>query len=242
MRTVIPLALVALAGTACSHRVYSPPARMMPLASPAVAEGVVVGGSVSTQGALFGPDVVGASGQVRYGATETLETSAEVMVVHVEGDSVADTHPNIYGARVGVKWAPEPVSRFLALTGGVGGGASAGGGFVSPDLGLVVGWENRYVVPFVGFEASVSLPIDAQAVDTSEGDDDLGTHVSTPDRTWATRLTVGLRVPVTLGSGHGGSFYLAASSLRLSTRGEPDDGEDDDEGFGGLGGGFEFEF
>jgi len=214
---------------------------MLPLQSPKVTEGVAVGGSTSSQGALFGPDVLAGEAHVRVGLAETVEIAAEAMLAHIDEKSSADTHPNIYAGRIGLKWAPELTSRFLAFTAGAGGGGHAAGGYVSPDVGLVVGWENKYVVPFTSFEGSVSVPIAAKEVDTSGEDDDVGTHVDTPDTTWALRTTVGVRVPVTLGSGHAASFYLAGSSLKLVTESTTQD-VDGEEGFGGLAGGFEMEF
>ncbi len=233
-------ATLFLALTGCSHTVYSPPARLAPMQTPAVTEGVAISGEGSSQGALFGPDVIGGAARVRVGLGETVELSGEAMVVHVDGDSSADTHPNIYGARVGGKWAPEAVARFVAVTFGVGGGGHAGGGYVAPDLGFVFGYENPYVVPFVSVEATNSFPISPREVDTSSGDDEPGAHVDEPYETFALRATTGLRVPMTLaGTGNKASFYFALTSIDLQRW---DEGVDDGERFTGFASGMEVEF
>lgn len=232
------LAVLAL-GAGCSHQVYSPPSRLTPLQSPATAgEGrAAVAGAVAGGGELFGPEYLGGEGRLRYGLTPTLELDGTATVVEVEGaPAAADPHPFIYAGRAGLKWTPAAVGRYLALTAGLGGGWSAGGGFVAPDAGLVLGLENPYFVPFLAAEALLSVPIDPRPVDTSSAEDGAGTHVDTPELTYGARGTLGARVPLTFGTGHHGSFYLAASLLSLWDAG-PDDAL-----FSGVSGAFELNF
>ncbi len=193
------VALFAHAGLACAgcnHELYSPPARMLPLESPAtLARGETgVQAEGATQGAIFGPSVETGTLRVREGMADATDATAEVSVLHVDGRSVADTYPYAFAGRVGLKHAALP---WLSLVGGLGGGASAGGGFVSPDVGVIAGYENRWAVPFVSLRVSVSVPFDGRPVDTGQaGHDALGQYVYTPPFTWIGGGTVGLRVPV----------------------------------------------
>lgn len=237
MSRLSPL-LALLLITGCSHHVYSPPARLISLQSPATvgADTIAVAGEVVGAQGLFGPDMLGASGRVRYGLGSALEVGGEVNVVGIDdGNNEVDTHPFVYAGRAAVKWAPAAVADFFAVTGGVGGGWSAGGGFFSPDLGVVAGYENRYLVPFVSLEGVLSVPIDPQPVDTSAVDDEPGTHVDTPALSYGARASLGVRVPVSLGNGTPASLYLAYGHLHLWDA----DGED---GYGGFAAGFEASF
>jgi hypothetical protein len=175
----------------CAHHVYSPPARMLPLESVAT----LSRGETGVQGELGGVswiDGTTASIRARRGFTERTEVSAEASVLHVGRRSAADTNRDGYALRAGGKFAASP---WLALAGGLGGGASAAGGYFSPDVAVIVAWENRYVVPFLSGRASLSLPVKARQVDVT-GVDDTTTFVGTPGRTWIFGATTGVRVPL----------------------------------------------
>jgi hypothetical protein len=169
-------------------------------------------GELGVQGEFGGVtwiDGATATIRARGGLTERIELSAETSVLHVGHESAAGTNPNGYAARVGAKFRALP---WLALTGGLGGGGSAAGGFLSPDLGVIVAWENRYAVPFLSGRAGVSLPIDARQVDVTEVGDGT-THVGTPEQTWIFGATTGVRVPVPVGSRAAGSGRLRGNLL-----------------------------
>lgn len=198
------LALPLIAG--CSHHVYSPPARMLPLESVAT----LSRGETGVQAELGGVswiDGTTASLRARRGVTERTELSAEASALHVGRDSAAGTRRDGWALRAGAKHAVLP---WLALAGGVGGGGSAAGGFFSPDLAVIVAWENRYAVPFLSGRAALSLPIGAKQVDVTEVGDS-ATFVGTPERTWAFGATAGVRVPV--GSSSPGSGSARANLL-----------------------------
>jgi hypothetical protein len=193
MRTTTLARLAALLPlmAGCAHHVYSPPARMLPLESVAT----LPRGETGVQGEFGGVswiDGATASIRARRGFTDRAEVSAEASVLHVGHRSAAGTKRDGFGARAGAKYA---LASWLAITGGLGGGASAAGGFFSPDLAVIVAWENRYVVPFLSGRASLSLPVGARQVDVT-GTDDTTTFVGTPTRTWILGATAGVRVPV----------------------------------------------
>jgi hypothetical protein len=184
----IPAALSLATG--CVHHVYSPPARMLPLESAAT----LPPGEKSVQGELGGVswiDGATASVRARRGFTESLDGSVEGSVLHVGRKSVAGTHPNAYSVRAGAKYLAQ---QWLAFVGGVGGGASSAGGFVSPDVAAIVAWENRFAVPFLSVRGSLSYPVGAREVNVT-GTSDTATFVGTPGRTWIYGATAGVRVP-----------------------------------------------
>jgi hypothetical protein len=145
-------------------------------------------------GALFGPSGESGTLRVRHGIQQGTDVSMEASAMHIDGNSVAGTYPFLFAGRAGVKREALP---WLSLTAGLGGGASAGGGFVSPDVGVIVAYENRYAVPFFSLRASASLPFDTHAVDTGQaGSDTVGRFAYTPPLTWIGGGSAGLRVPL----------------------------------------------
>jgi hypothetical protein len=222
------LALPLVAG--CSHHVYSPPARMLPLESAAT----LSRGETGVQAELGGVswiDGATASIRARRGFTERTEVSAEASVLHVGHRSAAGTRRDGYALRAGAKHAPWP---WLALAGGVGGGASAAGGFFSPDVAVIAAWENRYVIPFLSGRAALSVPVKARPVDVTEVGD-AGRFVGTPERTWVFGATAGVRVPV--GSSSRGSGGRRANLLAGVAMTHLQDSKDEQNVLqGGLGG------
>jgi hypothetical protein len=192
----LPCALLPLA-LGCNHSVFSPPARAVPLETAATLPkgdtGVQLEGGGS--GALFGPGVASGTARVRHGVTGDLDVSFEGSLMRIVDtpEPAVDLSRNVYAARAGVKARLHPA---LSVAGGVGGGASAGGAFVSPDVGPIVAWENRYVVPFLSARGGVSQPLGAKKVDTSTVDDGPGTFVESPRTTWLVSVTTGVRVPL----------------------------------------------
>lgn len=192
------LALLPMAA-GCAHHVYSPPGRMLPLESVATLSPAETG----VQGELGGAswiDGTTASIRARRGFTEHAEVSAEASVVHVGRRSAAGTNRDGYALRAGAKYA---AASWLAVAGGLGGGASAAGGFFSPDVAVIVAWENHYAVPFLSGRASSSFPIRAREVDVT-GIGDTATFVGTPKQTWIFGAMTGVRVPLGASGPRGG--------------------------------------
>jgi hypothetical protein len=184
---------LAVAGPGCSYRVYSPPARSLPLESPRPAErgqtSVTAEGTVHSL--LFGPALAGGDLRVSHGVAQG-EVSAEGTVLRVQDRSAAGTDPTIAMGRVGFR-AGGDVFGFAA---GLGGGWSAAGPFVSPDFGLLLGYENCYLVPFASLRAAISVPIAPSAVDVSKPEDGVGAHRLTPRTTAIFSPGIGLKIPL----------------------------------------------
>ena len=207
------LAFSLLLCSGCVQNVYAPPARVLPLESSAtVPEGytAVSGEFAGSAAALTTPLILSATGRVRHGIHESLEVSGEASVVHLRDPrSVSDANPNLYSLRAGVK---RGFSQHFAITGGLGGGyAPAGGGFVSPDLGFVAGYENPYFVPWVNGRGFVSLPFATSPVDVTVENDDERVF-SEAEITYGFQLAVGFKIPV-------GEWLLAPNLRRASLLG-----------------------
>jgi hypothetical protein len=178
----------------CSYHVLSPPSRVAPLETPralAVAQNAIaVEGAVSP--GVFDPTIVSGALRYRRGLAKQLDGVAELTAMHVLGrPSTVKTWPGAYALRAGVK---HEAAKTLALTFGLGAGGSAAGGFISPDLGLILGYENRYLVPFFSARGFLSQPLAARSVDL--GEDDGQRQFSTPSTTWGTSAALGVRIPL----------------------------------------------
>jgi hypothetical protein len=188
--------LACLSLTACTANAISPPGRTTPLeTAAAIGQGEVgVQGEVGLSASLFGPSLSHATARVRVGVLAQTDVSVEANVAVVRQREPTSTHRGIYSLRGGVKHAFTP---HFAVVAGLGLGASAGGGFVSPDIGVVAGYENPYFVPFFGARLVLSQPIAPQQVTLpqNESDDELEYIVDTPEFTYGFATSFGARIP-----------------------------------------------
>lgn len=184
----VTVAALAMAG--CTTDVYLPPARLFPVESAATLPvgdtGVQVEGGA--HGAIFGVSALSGTLRVRHGVAEGADASLDVSVLRVQGGSSATSFPDVVTARGGGKYE---VTRWLSLVGGVGGGESAGGGFVGPDVGAIVAWENGVFVPFLELRGAFSVPFDARPVVVVAGQPGV-----TPPFTWIGGGIAGFRIPM----------------------------------------------
>jgi len=203
MRRVLAVIFTLLVN-GCTPHVFSPPAgSFLVESSETVGAGKHgVRGEFFAGGALFGPEVLSARASYRHGVSDELELSAAPAIISVLGGRAGDSSPNVYALRVGAKYAPV---KHVALVGGLGGGSSAAGGFVSPDLGVIGAYENPYFVPFVSARGLISAPVAARTVhftvddgagDTDDEDDLPDEYRQRPELTYGLQLSVGARLPL----------------------------------------------
>ncbi len=242
MRRKLTLFALTCAASAagCNHHVFSPPARIGALSSVApVGEnrtGVQVEGSEN--GSLFGPDVTTGSLQGRHGISKNVDLSLSSSFLHVKGDSSAMENPNASAYRAGAKLA---ATSWFAIEGGLGGGYSVAGMFVSPDVGLMAAWENPYLVPFYDLSFLTSIPVDPRTVDTSNADEPPGAHRGKPRPTYGVGSVLGLRIPLLPGAKPPRPDQLRGSLLagwRFLFLAD----SEDDESFSGVAGAAEITF
>jgi hypothetical protein len=187
------LAAAASVSAGCAYRVYSPPARSLPLESPrTLPDGrMSVAAEGAVHGVAFGPDIDGGTVRVARGVGGG-EASIEGTALFVNADSAAHTEKGIYMLRGGFRMG----GRIFAGGVGLGAAASAAGVALSPDFSLTAGWENCYFVPFAALRTGVSVPIGAKAVDIGKPEDGVGTHVDTPRTTAIFNGYVGAKLPL----------------------------------------------
>lgn len=194
--TAAAAACAGIALVGCQTTVFSPPARPMPLETAATLPpgdtGIQVEGG--NHSSVFRPQLWSGTLRVRHGLSENIDLALEASAVHIDADASSNpTSRNLHSLRGGLKYR---VMKHFAVAGGVGGGYSAGGAFMSPDVGPIVAWENRYVVPFVSARGGLSSPIAPRTVDLSSNGDPPGTTSSRPKPTWLLALAAGLRIPL----------------------------------------------
>ncbi|MCA9580634.1 MAG: hypothetical protein KC416_02495 [Myxococcales bacterium] len=198
MKAFAVLALVLALAAGCTTRIYSPPSRVSLLESSRALDAgettVRAGGGGASYD--FGAALAHGSVKVRHGVGDGLELHAEGMAAFLLAESATNPHPGIYGLRVGVKHQPVPDVPHFALFGGIGGGGSAGGGFIAPDLGFIVAWENPYFVPFLSGFLGMSVPIAPKSVDLSKPDEGPGAQVIEPQLTFLYGASLGARIPI----------------------------------------------
>lgn len=195
------LALALCVGAAaCSPYLHSPPARMLPLeAAQALGKGdVAIQGAIGGGAAVWGPSVVAGTLQSRYGFGRGFEGALEggFAVVGARNTSWStDASRALFSGRAGFKYAP---ASWFAIQAGFGGGGSAAGGYVSPDVGLIFGYQGEAVVPFVAGGFYSSHPINAKPITFRDGTS--GVELLYPDKTLGAYGNFGLRIPLTRSS------------------------------------------
>ena len=144
---------------------------------------------VSTHSQIFDPAVLALGGRWHAGLGDNAEASIEGTAHRVDDTGPSDADRSFYSGRAGIR--TNPGKSGAAFFAGAGGGyAPAGGGFASADSGLAIGYDNCTVVPVMQASAFISQPLQARAIDVSDGDESAS---DTPKRTIGGVLRAGLR-------------------------------------------------
>jgi hypothetical protein len=94
------------------------------------------------------------------------------MLIINDNDFDVDQKPYAGNIRIAAKLSPEPVRRLLGFRSGLGLGFSDAGEFFCIDGGLVLGFDNPYIVPFLNPGMYISLPFNTEIVDFGVDDSD----------------------------------------------------------------------
>lgn len=202
--------------SACSPYLFSPPARMAPteLSTNPERGQKEINANVGLHTGVFedaGP--IHVQGAVAYGVTDDVAVQGSMSIVHLIGQSGVShgASQNIAALRAGVGYSPPTNRQWLRFTSGVGVGTSAAGGFISPDVGINLSYDNRYVVPFANYSAWVSLPERNAAVTLRWGDenyfdddeelfeggftsDEIVVETLPVNRTWGYTISLGMAI------------------------------------------------
>ena len=98
-------------------------------------------------------------------------SGSKAVIIDDEGWDV-DKKPYVGNIRIAAKLSPEPVRRWLGLRSGLGLGFSEAGEFFCVDGGLILGFDNPYIVPFLNTGMYVSFPFNTETVDFGLDDPD----------------------------------------------------------------------
>lgn len=233
------LALLPVFITGCSRQIMTPPARVLEFESPkALDKGVTSlefgGGSEQT---LFSAGAFLGTALARRGLGRGWEGSLGLTGYRIiESEEISKPiSPWVFGAHVGGKYNPPGCERFLALLGGVGAGTSEAGQIVSGDLGFTAGYENRYIVPYLGGKVMVNVPFGTSPVDLSDPESPPLTTVDEAETTYGAKAFAGVKLqhPDPFPSGLAPSLILEMNLARLIDR-------DDEHAYLGAFLGFQF--
>ena len=208
-------AVLSFAG--CTPRVYCPPSRIWSHETPGtIGQG---NNSVSAAGGIHifhvegSPSMTsiarlphGISGVIGYkrGIGDNLDARADFTLfglTHPRDEGVLDK-PFLGALRLSGKYNPPWARRFLSVWLGAGGGTSMMGQYATIDEGLVLGFENPYVVPFAAAGFFTSFPFNTKWLlldtDPDPGDDDFNMTPQTryydrPEITWGPEFSGGFK-------------------------------------------------
>ena len=241
------IALGTLLGSGCARHIYSPPSRMLPIEDSfgPSAGGTNLGVNASGSGTVFGPSIGAIGLHVDVGVADTLDVVGEGtwMTLEGSGDQPID-HPRQDGAagRAGLRLTLEETDRkagdtpgtllALALTGGVGGGFTAVGTYLSPDVGLSFSVRSSTGFDFTtGVRTWTSIPIVRRTFAWTDEE-----RSNEPSVTWGGGLTLQGAVPLGFDTTRRGEpRFRAVVGIGLAFVG---DGSDD-AGFMQVGGALE---
>lgn len=178
---LIILSLLNIYST-CKPRILTPPARMWPNETPgSLGKGTnavrMTGGAhlALSHGWMGGFGYQAGSWTLAYhrGFTDLLEAGVQASLLAIDDQGWdVDKKPYVGNIRIAAKLSPEPVRRLLGLRSGLGIGFSDAGEFFCIDGGLILGFENPYIVPFLNPGMYISFPFNTETVDFGVDDDD----------------------------------------------------------------------
>ncbi len=214
-------ALLCTFGVGCLNHAFAPPLRTLPLESPgALARGetgVQVDGSGT--GTSYEGEIDTGTLRVRHGFGEGIEGSIETSVLYYQTLALQPRYA--FATRLGVKYCVRFSGCPLALIGGAGGGAFDRGGIVGGDLGVILGYDNRYFVPFFSLRATTTGVIGGAPV--YDGDACFYSAslppcpvYNTPVFSYGLFASLGFRVPISLGDESGARLHLV-TAVQLGT-------------------------
>lgn len=180
---------------ACNFRAYSPPAGWVPAESvaPLAPDQSSIAGSLHLGRGVFGPGIGGGSVSLRHGLTDSYEVQGNVSYLHVIQESRTTDFKGIVTGRVGLKGLFDPEFKHLSWNASLGGGGHTAGGFISPEAGLQIGYENPYLTPWLRTSLFLSQPLGATAIDIAPKDE-AQADLDTPQTTFGVRVAVGLSI------------------------------------------------
>jgi hypothetical protein len=193
-RTIVPM-LFALLASACAPFALSPPTQLVPLHTVETVRlghvAVRAGGGAHSWGS--GSAVASGSGGVSVGVAPDVEVQADGMGAWLGGLETRAVTPVVGAGRIGVQ---HRVEDWLAFSGGAGAGAGPWGAFAGTDLGMILAYENPYLVPFFAARMQLSVPIDPRPETVTNTNGSMTTTMMiAPGATMWFQPSTGVRIP-----------------------------------------------
>jgi hypothetical protein len=211
LKTWILLSLFAiLLNINCSYHPFVPPGEIISISSPATLNQnqFAVSGAWGSSFALFIYNIDNSWVKMSYGLTNSVELSLSTSGVFY--DDTQKTYVNYkrysLGGYVSSKVAIIPNT--LSMTGGIGVGFSDLGNYANFDVGIIQGWENRFVVPIDQMNLFIGLPFNPQNHDLSLRSGDSLQNMFKPELTTGFKISVGAKFPISLWFGFKDKFSI----------------------------------
>jgi hypothetical protein len=202
--------LVLLLSANCTYHPYVPPGETISIESPATLEKnkFSVSGVYGGAGEMLSYGVTNSWVKVKYGLTNAFELSLSSSGIFDEDTmkTVVDYKRYSLGGYLSSKMVLVP--KIASVRGGIGIGFSDLGNYANTDIGIVLGWENRFVVPLCQFDMFAGEPFNPQFHDLSYSSDGAGTHLYKPEQTFGLRINSGAKFPVSSWFGYGNKFNM----------------------------------
>lgn len=186
----------------CNPRLFVPPGDLWPNDTPKpLKKGgnaiVALGGYHGNLEVMSDFPIDAQSGiiEYRYGIIDQLEASADISFLHINtDDNSINVRPYVAGIRIGIKYSPTKINRIMAFRLGSGFGTSEAGQYVPFDYGIILGFENPYIVPFSYIGGYVSIPFNTKYIFFDIDEDDPEIYADIPQNTWGLQTTIGFKV------------------------------------------------
>jgi|GEM_PF-3081012 hypothetical protein len=202
--------LVLLLAANCTYHPFVPPGEIICIESPATLgeNKFSISGAYGGAGEMLSYSVTNSWVKLKYGLTNIIDLSISASGIFYEDNekTVVDYKKYSLGGYVSSKVALVP--GIASLCGGIGIGFSDLGNYANTDMGIVLGWENRFVVPLCQFDLFAGQPFNPQLHDLSYSSNGAGTHLYKPEQTFGLRINSGAKFPVSSWFGYGNKFNI----------------------------------
>lgn len=155
----------------CAFNVATPPTSFGQHVVPAVLEKGTSKIEITNQvhGEIFGPTVITTGIASNYGLSEKVELKRSLFIGYIDNQGPPILKRTLAGINVGGQY--NPFGNCFGTFYGAGFGISNYAKFVSINFGNVLGYENRYLVPYLKYEVYFSQPFDTKDIRGGEGYD-----------------------------------------------------------------------
>ncbi|MGL1903515.1 MAG: hypothetical protein OCC49_15355 [Fibrobacterales bacterium] len=207
----------ALIISGCSFSVATPSTTLASHVTPGIldkgAQEIEIENHVATE--IFGPAVEIHQVSYSQGLTDSTELKVSAFAGIINPNDTIPLSRMMGG--VSVLYQYNPTNNHLGLYGGGGVGFSKYGNFISSEGGIVVGYDNRYLVPYIQLGGFASVPYFTRAIKRERDD----YHSSGTEIKYLTK-TIGAKVMVGLHAKMGQHFRIWVDAGMSAARSETD--------------------